>query len=195
MVAYGGQRTHDVSWEICGQGRLFIAGDGDQNDRYTAQTSFANTTPAFLLHNPSTSGVVAIPYIVGFAQAGTVAGGDINVEVEMVTPSAYASGGTAEKAISGAIGLSSAPTEACTLYTGATATAGYGIVNNEGYTLAPDVSPAEGVINNENITFAPGEWLWPNSSLNIFIYAGTTGPTLRWVVKWYEVPTRWLRRT
>lgn len=193
-IRYGGQKSYDFSWIIGAQGRLFLAGDADQNDRVTGQTSFANTTPTFLLHNPSTSGVVCIPAFVQLGQAGTVAGGDINIEVEVNSPSAYASGGTAEKAISGAIGMTGAPTEACIFYTGATATAGYGITAHAGYTLAPDVSPAEGVINVLEIILPVGLFLWPDSSLNIFTYAGTTGPTWRWFAGWYELPTEWFTK-
>ena len=182
-----GQLTYDIAWELALNGYLFIAGDADQNDRVTGQTSFANTTPTFLLHNPSDSGRVCIPANFHQGQTGTVAGGDINIEVEVVSGSAYASSGTAEKAVSGAIGLSTAPTEECILYSGATATAGYGIVAHGGLTLAADVSPAEGVINLVELIPAVGLMLYPDSSLNIFTYAATTGPTWRWFAAWYEI--------
>lgn len=192
-LLYGGQRTYDVSWTIAMQGRLFLAGDADQNDRVTGQTSFANTTPTFLLNNPSTSGVICIPAFFHIGQTGTVAGGDINIEVEVRSPTAYASSGTAEKAISGALGLSDAPTEACVLYTGATASSGYGIAAHGGLTLAADVSPAEGVINLVEIIPAVGTWLYPNSSLQIYTYAASTGPTWRWFAGWYEIPDGWFQ--
>lgn len=193
-VAFGGQRIHDVSWVFAQHGRQFFAADADQNDRVTGQTSFANTTPTFLLHNPSTSGVVAMGFVTRHTQAGSVAGGDINVEYSTSTPSAYSTGGTAEKAISGGIGMTGAPTEACTLYTGATATAGYTGIKVYGHVLGPDVSPAEGVINNPEYHAPAGLWLWPNSSLDIFTYASSTGPTWDWNVEWWEIPVAWLTR-
>lgn len=183
--------SQDISWLLALQGRIFIASDADQNDRVTGQTSFANTTPTFLLNNPAASGVICLPMFFQLGQTGTVAGGDINIEVEVVSPTAYASAGSAEKAISAAIGMSNAPTEVCVLYSGATASAGYGI-SVGGVTLAPDVSPAEGVINIFEWQAPAGLILHPNSSLNVFTYAASTGPTWRWHFVWAEIPEKML---
>ncbi len=43
----------DISWRLAIEGRFFYASDADQNDYVTGQTSFANTTPTFLLENPA----------------------------------------------------------------------------------------------------------------------------------------------
>lgn len=180
----------DISWKLGLEGRLFIAADADQNDRVTGQTSFANTTPTFMLNNPITSGVLCIPSRVRLTQTGTVAGGDVFVEIEAASPSAFSSG-TLEKAVSGAFGMPSAPAEQCGAYSTVTAIAGYGMKLYH-YTLGPDVSPAEGVINNLEYSPPPGLFLWPNSSLSVFTYAASTGPTWDWGIEWYEIPLSWL---
>ena len=59
-------------------------------------------------------------------------------------------------------------------------------------TLAPDVSPAEGVINIYEWQPPLGTILDPNTSLNVFTYAGTTGPTWGWLFCWAEMPVSWL---
>ena len=183
--------TADVAWRFALEGRAYIASDGDQNDRVTGQTSYAATTPTFLLHNPSTSGVICIPAPFHLGQTGTVAGGDIGVDSEVRSPSAYASSGTSEGISNAAVGLVGAPTARCLLYTTATATAGYGRAVGH-VTLAADVSPAEGVINVYEWPVPFGTFLWPNSSLSVFTYAGTTGPTWGWEFSWVEVPVAWL---
>lgn len=183
----GVQVTMDFAWLLALGGYGFVAGDADQNDVVTAQTSFANTTPAFLFHNPLNSEVMLIAPQMFLAQAGTVAGGDITINGELVRPSAYASGGTSEL-VRGMNTMYYAGYNKCLFYSGATATAGYGITIGEPFTLAPDVSPAEGVINVPSWAPPPGTVLAPGSSLNLFISSATTGVTLQWRAEWYEIP-------
>lgn len=166
----------DVSWQIALSGYVFVAADADQNDRVTGQTSFANTTPTFLLRNPSTSIALVIPFYYQLAQTGTVAGGDIAVETEIIYPDAYASGGTSEKITRLRPGMASGPLNHWTLNTGATATAGYGSAIGH-VTLAADVSGAEGIINIYEWQAPSGVILDPQVSLNVFTSAATTGPT------------------
>lgn len=123
------------------EGRLFIASDADENDRVTGQTSFAATTPTFLLHVPD--GTTAIPLFVNLTQAGTVAGGDIGIAISIDNAGRYSAGGTAELAYNPR--TSSGRVAASTLYSGPTATAGYGIRVFSAVTAA-DVSPAEGAV-------------------------------------------------
>ena len=177
----------DIGWVLAFGGRNFIAGDGDQNDRVTGQTSFANTTPTFLFHNPVGSRVYLIGPFIHLNQTGTVGGGDISVEVELVAPSAYASGGTSEKVRSANTSKWGLLQNQCLLYSGPTATAGYGIAIDS-VTLAPDISPAEGIINIYEYQGPAGMVLAPGSSLNIFTSAGTTGPTWAWHAEWWEIP-------
>ena len=183
----GIQITVDFNWLLALGGYGFIAGDGDQNDMVTAQTSFANTTPTFLYHNPLNSEVMLVSPQMFLAQAGTVAGGDITINGELVRTSAYASGGTSEL-VRGMNTLYYAGNNKCLFYSGATATAGYGITIGEPFTLAADVSPAEGVINVPSWSPPPGTVLAPGSSLQLFVSSGTTGATLQWRAEWYEIP-------
>lgn len=180
----------DISWRIAIEGRIYVAADADQNDRVTGQTSFAATTPTFLLHNPANSGVVMLPFYYQIAQTGSVAGGDIAVETEARAPSAYSSAGTSEKVRPLRI-AGGGPGNKCLLYSGATAAGDYGIAVGH-VTLAPDVSPAEGVINIYEWSAPVGLMLDPNSSLNVFTSAASTGPTWGWHFVWAEIPLDWL---
>ena len=182
--------TADISWRLALEGRIYIASDADQNDRVTGQTSFANTTPTFCLHNPSNSDVVCVPFYYQLAQTGTVAGGDIAVETEGRSPSAFSSG-TLEGSSNAAFGLTGAPAAKCLLYSTVTATSGYGRAVGS-TTLGPDVSPAEGVINIYEWQAPTGLFLWPNASLQVYTSAGTTGPTWSWHFVWAELPKVWL---
>ena len=188
-----GQLSYDVAWVLAAGGRVYIASDADQNDRVTGQTSFANTTPTFLLNNPSTSTVVCVPFYYQLTQTGTVAGGAISIETEVRSPTAYASSGTSEGVSSAffgrdnVTGWSAAPSNVCVLYSGATAGAGQG--RSLGHAqLAADVEPAEGVINVYEWTAPSGLMLGPDASLGIYTYAASTGPTWGWVFVWAELP-------
>lgn len=175
----------DYLWHLAAKGRLFISSDADQNDVVTGQTSFANTTPTFLLDVPE--GTVAVPLFLNLSQTGTVAGGAIDVIIEIDNKTRWASGGTSEKVFSP--NTANHLTNKCTLYTGATAGAGYGM-NLVRATIGQDVSPAEGAIPGPfwkpelpYALYGPASWL-------IYTYAGTTGPTWFWALAWAEIATK-----
>lgn len=164
-------------------GRIFVSSDADQNDRVTGQTSFANTTPTFMIDVPS--GTTCIPLFVNLTQSGTVAGGDIAVEIEIDKIDRYNTGGTEEKAYTSRL---KNRTNVCKLYSGATANSGYGI-RVFAATIAPDVSPAEGAVQGPYwqaeipyLIDGPGAFL-------VYTYAASTGPTWEWSIAWAEVPT------
>lgn len=178
-VCFGGaQVTADYLLRAAYEQRIYLASDADQNDVVTGQTSFANTTPTFQLDVPG--GRVAMPLYLDLSQTGSVAGGAIDVIIEVDSVLRYASGGTKEKAVNSAGRESS-----CVLRSGATAVAGYGM-NLLRATIGQDVSPAEGAVQ--------GPWWRPAvpiplrgpASWNIFTYAGTTGPTWFWSAGWIE---------
>lgn len=187
----GVEVTADLGWKLALAGYSFVASDGDQNDRVTGQTSFANTTPTWMLRNPASSDRIVIPGPISISQTGTVAGGVIGIELEFRHSDAYASGGTSEGVSSTAAGLNPVPVNKGLCYSGATATAGYGRACGS-YTLAQDVEPAEGIINVVRPDIPEGLMLWPGSSFMIFTYAATTGPTWGWHWPWVEVPISWL---
>lgn len=166
-------------------GRIFAASDADQNDAVTGQTSFANTTPTFLLNVPS--GTTAIPLWVNLQQSGSVAGDFITVIIEIDNIAAYASGGTSETVLSTRVDAPVA--NVATLYSGATATAGYGVSLYHA-TMAEDVDPASA----DAQFFGPVLWrpaapviLVGPASLKVFTFAGTTGPTWLWSIGWCEL--------
>ena len=172
-------------------GFAFLAGDADQNDAVTGQTSFASTTPTFMLRNPAGSNTVLFPPYYNLVQSGSVAGGDITVVTE-VDVDVYSSAGTSERVKNQRYGMAGKPTNNGLLYSGATAIASYGITTGTPATLAPDVSPAEGVINVFEWPNPGGVLLDPATCLKVFTYAASTGPTWLWGFPWFEIPQSWL---
>jgi len=169
------------------EGRVFYASDGDQNDTVTGQTSFANTTPTFLLDVPK--GITAIPLYMHIVQTGTVAGGEIALLMEIDDGERYSTGGTAEKVLSSRTDM---PIKnVCTLYSGATATAGYGVGIYHAE-VVQDIDPA-----------AADDWRWHNilwtpslpnfvvgdGAWAIYTVAGSTGMTMYWSLAWAEIPS------
>lgn len=172
--------TADHLWRMADLGRLYVASDADQDDMVTTQTSFANTTPSFLLRVPT--GVVAIPLFLNLSQSGTVAGGSIGVVIEMDDVDRYASGGT-EETIFNPRKLPSVPRSK--VYSGATASAGYG-VRIWGATLAPDVSPAEGAVQGPFWKPEMPYFIEGPASFLIYTYAAVTAPTWLWSLGFAE---------
>ncbi len=172
---------------LSSMGRVFYASDADQNDLVTGQTSFANTTPTFVLDVPA--GTVAIPLMLRLFQTGTVAGAAVDVIIEFDDADRVTSG-TAETVLSSRTDQPIPPT--CTFQSTVTAPSGYG-VRVAGYTLGQDVSPAEGAVNE--IIWAPTaglDLLVGPAAMCVYTYAGTTGPTWFWSAKWAEFPKQWL---
>lgn len=179
-------RDQDFLSYLAAQGKTFTAGPATAvNNTETGQTSFASTTPTFLLDVPS--GITAIPLFMGLCQTGTVAGGDIDVIMGKDKIKRYSSGGTASGVVCDRSGANVNPS--CTLYRSPTAIAGVAI-RMMGLTLAADVSPAEGVINE--IVWTPAgalDFLDGPATWAVWTYAGTTGPTWFYEFKWAEVAT------
>ena len=167
------------------QGRLFIASDADENDRVTGQTSFAVTTPTFLIDVPS--GTTCIPLFVNLTQAGSVAGGDIGIAIAIDNADRYDTGGTSETVYNPR--TSSGRANLSTLYSGATATAGYGIRVFSAVT-SPDVSPAEGAVQGPYWSAELPYLIEGPGALLVYTYAAVTGPTWEWSIGWAEIPTK-----
>lgn len=178
----------DYLWRLALEGLVAVSADADSNDTVTGQTSFAATTPTFLLRVPL--GTTAVPLFVNLGQTGSVAGGavDVIVEVDPVVDR-WSTGGTTEKAML-IRKLGQAPR--CSLLSGATALAGYG-ARVWGATIGQDVSPAEGAVQGPYWKPELPYVLDGPASLLVFTYAGTTGPTWLWSIGWAEWPTAdWL---
>lgn len=173
----------DFLWQLGAEGKLFIASDADQNDLVTGQTSFADTTPTFLIDVPA--GKVVVPLFLNLSQTGSVAGGDINVIIEIDSKKRYASSGTSEKVFNSR--LTGKP--GSVVYSGATAGAGYG-VRIYGVTLAPDVSPAEGPVQGPLWRPEIPYFLQGPASFLVYTYAASTGPTWLWNLGFAEFDTQ-----
>lgn len=173
----------DMIWRLAAEGRIFIASDADENDLVVGQTSFAATTPTFLLQVPA--GVICVPLFVNLGQTSTVAGGPVDVIVEIDDADRYASGGTAEGAFSP--NKLTPRTPGCVLYTNPTAAAGFG-ARLWAATVGQDVSPAEGAVPGPYWKPEVPYFLTGPASVLIFTYAATTGPSWFWSIGWAEVP-------
>lgn len=169
-------------------GRFFIAADADENDRVTGQTSFANTTPTFLLDVPE--GTTAIPLFVNLTQAGTVAGGAISVRIAIDDRKRYASAGTSETVYNPSKRFKRQ--NKCTLYSGATANApaidSYGI-RVFSAVFGADVDTAEGAVQGPYWSAESPYLLEGPATFLVYTDAAATGPTWEWSVGWCEFPT------
>jgi hypothetical protein len=172
----------DPAWILGAYGQCFVAGDADQNDMVTGQTSFANTTPTFMIDVPE--GITVIPLFVDLSQAGTVAGGDIELIIEIDNADRYGSGGTSETVL--CTRTTGGNPNVCAVYSGATANAGFGqrVFSAK---IAPDVSPAEGILPGPLWVPPIPYFLVGPAGLLVYSWAGTTGPTWLWSIGWAEI--------
>lgn len=183
----------DYLHALAREGRIFVARDADEDDTITGATSYAATTPTFLLAVPDNT--IAIPLWVGLVQAGTVAGGNISVHISADNTNLYSSGGTAETGVKSTrtdnptSPLSTLYSTAGSAITAAAATTSRIVLHHA--RIAPDVDPASADAQNF-------DFLWDGSKFPIYVvgagsflvytYAATTGPTWRWSIGWAEVP-------
>ena len=172
---------------LADEGRIYDAADADENDTVTGQTSFVATTPTFLLRVPDKT--TAIPLCLKLVQAGSVAGDFIQIHVSTDNADRYSSGGTSEAVLSSR--TDNPHTNACTFYTGATASAGYGItIDHE--TLAEDIDPASAdaapAFSYLWLPRVPRRLVGPAAFL-VYTYATSTAPTWRWAFSWAEIPS------
>ena len=162
----------------------YVASDSAANTTVTGQTSFANTTPTFLIDVPS--GRTIYPRFVNLTQAGTVAGGDITAFIEIDNADRYASVGTSETILSVGRAVN---TSLCAVYSGATANSGYGARIWGAEDIVPDVAAVPlreyGPLWKNEMPYrihGPGAFL-------VFTFAATTGPTWLWSLGWSECAT------
>ena len=166
----------------------------------TGPTTFATTTPSFIVNNAAASGMTVIPLYFSFQQSGTVAGGAVTITMEVDNAARYSSGGTAVTAqnawVNGGINNSALPS-------GVTAFSGSGgaitATNAAGVRIwsplvGQDVSSAEGVTNELVWTPPTGapELLTATSVLGaswlVHAVAAVTGVTFLWAAKVAVIP-------
>ena len=188
-----GMLLTDYLQNLAFQGRLFFASDADENDTVTGATSYAATTPLFILDVPS--GTTCIPLLVNLRQAGTVAGGLITTTIAIETTKVrYSSGGTAETNII-ATRTDKPLSPRCTLYSLPTAAAAGTACAIFHDIVAPDVAPASADAARFTVDWpAPGHpyvplFLVGPASFLVFSYAATTGPSYQWALAFGEIPS------
>jgi hypothetical protein len=193
-------REQDYISALTAEGYGFYVSDADQNDLVTGQTSFADTTPTFQIAVSAGGAYTVIPLEIGLNQSGSVAGGAIDILVEIDNAVRYASGGTAETAFNmrtdGGGPFGHALPSGVAFRSNPTAASGYGIPLDR-VTVGQDVSSAEGAINQYVWTPSRGlKYLVPTpttgASMNVYTYAGTTGPTWLWQFAFLVVPNGFL---
>jgi len=188
----------DAFGVLAAQGYMYRFAGSALNTTATGATSFATTTPTFLLHVTAGTQYAIIPAEVRLFQAGTVAGGAVTVLIEADNADRYTSGGTAMTA-------ANVRTDGAALPSGVAgySTVGSAIVATDavgirlaGYLLGQDVSPAEGAVNE--VVWAPQagpDLLVPTATLGASLLvntsAATTGPTWFWSIKAAVVPLSW----
>ena len=190
---------------LASQGMMYRFSGAALNTTATGATSFATTTPTFILHAKAAVQFALIPAECRLFQAGTVAGGAITYLMESDNADRYTSGGTALLAQNA---KTDGPTLASLLATAGDIamydTNGSAIVATDavgsrmdGALLGQDVSPAEGAVNS--VVWSPvagPDILAPTASVGaswlINTSAGTTGPTWLYSFKVAVVPLAWL---
>lgn len=183
----GAALSADIIWKFIAEGKGYVAGDADANDTVTGQTSFATTTPTFLVRVQE--GWTCIPLWVDLSQTGTVAGGDIELVIEIDNADRYSTGGTEETRFNLRTDkTNSSDSDDIAVYSNPTATNAFGqrIFSAD---IAPDVSPAEGILPGPLwIPSVPLMLVGP-ASLCVFTSAGTTGPTWLWSIGYLQLRT------
>lgn len=173
---------------LAAKGQMFNASAAAQDTAVTGATSFATTSPTFLLDVPS--GTIAIPSYMSLNQSGIVAGGAVTVIMEADNAARYTSGGTTSTVLNKLTtgGDTSLSTFHSATSSAIVATDAYG-VRIMGLLTGQDISPAEGAIQEIVWTPASGiELLVGPASWLVYTFAGTTGPTWLWSFAWAEIP-------
>jgi hypothetical protein len=170
----------------------------------TGVTSFATTTPSFIVVADAASGMTFVPLYFSYQQSGTVAGGTISIFMEVDNADRYTSGGTAQTVMNAWVNGTGFGNAQTTLPTGVTAFAATGTaitatdavgIRIWSPEVGQDVAPAEGV-SNELVWTPPAggpEVLSTSATLGaswlVHAVAATTGPTFRYSAKIAVFPT------
>jgi hypothetical protein len=189
----------DAFGVLAAQGYMYRFSGSALNTSCTGATSFATTTPTFLLSVAAATQYAVIPAEMRLFQTGTVAGAAVDVLMEIDNANRYTSGGTAMTAQASDL-VRALPTGVAmysTVGSAITATNAVG-VRMAAFTLGQDVSPAEGAVNEILWTPQAGpDFLIPTASLGaswiINTYAGTTGPTWFFSFKAAIIPLDWMK--
>lgn len=162
------------------QGRRFIATHQTQGTTITGQTSFAATTPTFLLRQNATTVRVVIRNI-ALTTMGTAPGGNVNIAVVVDTANRFSAGGAAvvpqnlNEASATASGITSFLTNPTATAEGAT----HRVVTQTGIgTTVP---------TTVFIDYKDGLFLSVTSSLLVYTWAASTAPSWLFNFEWSEL--------
>ena len=191
--------------DLTGLGYVYNLSQVALTTTITGVTSFATTTPSFIVVADAASGMTFIPLYFSYQQAGTVAGATISIFMEADNADRYTSGGTAQVALNAwvngtgfpAANLTALPTGVAAFAATGTAIVATDAVGSRLWSpeVGQDVAPAEGV-SNELVWTPPAgapEYLSTTATLGaswlVHAVAGTTGPTFRYSAKIAVFPT------
>ena len=184
---------------LAAQGRMYRFHPAALSTTATGATSFATTTPTFMLTIAVATQYAVIPAEARLFQAGTVAGGAITYLMEVDNAARYSSDGTALTASNVRMGGAAIPSGIAMYDTNSSAITATDAAGTriDGALLGQDVSPAEGAVNAVVWSPVAGvDILVPTASLGaswiINTSAGTTGPTWLYSFKAAVVPLDWL---
>jgi len=193
------QKYADPLGWLAAEGMVYRFSGSALNTVATGATSFATTSPTFLLNVAASAEVAVIPAEMRLFQAGTVAGGAITYLMEMDNAARYTSGGTAmtvQNAKTTGPALPSGVAMYSTVSSAIVATNAVGI-QMDAALLGQDVSPAEGAV--QTISWEPKaglDFLVPNGTVGaswlVNTSAGVTGPTWHFNFKAAVVPLAWM---
>jgi hypothetical protein len=170
----------DHGYAAVARGRRFFTTHQTPGTAVTGQTSFVATTPTFLLNNAAATRGAILRSII-LAQAGTVAGGLIELVLAIDSANRYSAGGTAVVPQNGNSDSATASLVTAFRFNPTASAAGAGTRY-----LAPGAVPASlGTITT--ISFNDGVYIGVTGSILLYTWAATTGPTWRFTFEWEEV--------
>ena len=176
----GKQRIQDRKprYHALKDGLLFKATHQTPGTAVTGQTSFVATTPTFLMQTSAdTRRIVGLS--LWLSQAGTVAGGTIDIVLAIDTAARYSSGGTAVTPQNSNTDNTTA-SGADFYYNPTASAAGSGTR----YIWASTVSASLGTVTTYD--FEDGLGVGTTGSILVYTWAATTGPTWRFGAEWLE---------
>ena len=174
----GGQRIlqRKARYEAMLDGKLFKATHQTPGSAVTGQTSYVATTPTFLIYQAAaTTSIVGLS--MWLCQAGTVAGGVIDIAIGMASTNLYSSGGTA--VVPQQSDMSQTTASNATMRFNPTTT---GVPSRVLWAIT---APATlGTVTS--IDFEDGFLIGVTGSIAVYTWAAATGPTWRFGFEWIE---------
>jgi hypothetical protein len=173
-------QPRETAFPATTQGRRFYVTHQTVGTVVTGQTAFLATTPTFLMRQ-ALSIVKIVLRSITLSQVGTVAGGFITFAVVLDTADRFSVGGTAVTPQN--VNEESAAASALTSFLfNPTATAA-----GAGTRVLVQTSAGASLGTVTSIEFKDGVFMGTTSSLLVYAFAATTGPSLYFTFEWEEV--------